>query len=78
MLGRLAREPCDLRQLLGGRVLVDRGVGDEEHPVLEEEQVRSGSFFDALAGLVDLQRRADRLGVGHGETGDEPVGVTAG
>ena len=57
--------------------MVDGRIGDEEHPVLEEEEERSRRSFDPLARFVDLECGSNCLWVGHGETGDEAVGITS-
>ena len=48
--GELGGQQGDLRQLLGVGVDVHRGVGEEEEPVLEDQDVGAGDPVHSLAG----------------------------
>src|SRR5258705_7269406 len=66
-----------LRQLLCGRIDVDRRVAKEDNVLLEHEHVETAHDLGLWMRSDHLQRGADRLGVVHTDAGEQSIGVSA-
>ena len=55
LFGKLGSAAGDLGQVLGSRVDIDRGIREQEDPVLDDHDVDAGHQAGAWASVVDLQ-----------------------
>ena len=70
------RHDGDLRQVFGGRLDVDRGVGQEvDVALLRDHHVHAGHPAQFGADVDHLQRRADGVGIVRGQAADQRVGI---
>ena len=63
LVGKVRRQNGDLRQIFGGRINVHCGIREEVSAVLDNHNVNPCSEPSTMASMVDLQRRADDIGV---------------
>src|SRR5208337_3892390 len=73
--GHFRRKLGDLRQILGGGLNVDGGVGKEKHVSLGYDNVEAGDFVDVGTSGDDLKRGPDGVGVMLGDARHEAVRI---